>query len=93
MAAPNVNGCLHLTGVHRKPPASLDTKCFIFYLILTWEYSAHVPHDLLLSLMNTNAFCILALFLCVENSEPLNPSIYLSIDLSIYLSIDLSIYV
>ena len=24
MAAPNVNGCLHLTGVHRKPQASLS---------------------------------------------------------------------
>ena len=26
MAAPNVNGRLHLTGVHQKPPAYLDCR-------------------------------------------------------------------
>ena len=26
MAAPNVSGRLHLTGVHQKPPASFDKK-------------------------------------------------------------------
>ena len=29
MAAPNVNGRLHLTGVHQKPPASLDHSVLI----------------------------------------------------------------
>jgi len=26
MAAPNMNGRLHLTGVHQKPPASLQNE-------------------------------------------------------------------
>ena len=31
MAAPNVNGRLELTGVHQKPPASLETR-------LPWKF-------------------------------------------------------
>ena len=30
MAAPNVNGRLHLTGVHQKPPASLEYASRLF---------------------------------------------------------------
>ena len=38
MAAPNVNGRLHLTGVHRKPPASLENK-MNFRICFSWAKS------------------------------------------------------
>ena len=34
MAAPNVSGRLHLTGVHQKPPASIDKKNGLWQKIL-----------------------------------------------------------
>ena len=33
MAAPNMNGRFHLTGVHQKPPASLEGSEMHDYLI------------------------------------------------------------
>ena len=40
MAAPNVNGRLHLTGVHQKPAASFDLHVVQFFLIIATELAA-----------------------------------------------------
>ena len=43
MAAPNVNGRLHLTGVHQKPPASFVKKND-FFSLLNLYYIFVIPH-------------------------------------------------
>ena len=39
MAAPNMNGCLHLTDVHQNSPASfISPNCFLRYLIFCFPF-------------------------------------------------------
>ena len=45
MAALNVNGRLHLTGVHQKPPASLHKQLkllLIFFLSFIYKDKSHI---------------------------------------------------